>query len=488
MVVLGLLLFVCAGYYAVPLADSDFWWHIAAGRDILQHGALPAADPFGVFSTADVIRSDTVLKGQWLGQVVLYGLFEAGGVNAVVAFRVAVLLACITLIYIRARCLAAMSPLALWSVLALVALNAAGFGGERPQLLSFLFAALFFVCIDLARQRCEWRWLLPLPLITVLWANSHGGVILGVVLLALWSVMGWLDRSMARHEHGRWLAMSGLVFLASLLAPNGIQTYLYLLQLEGSVLQQRTSEYISALQVYELGYVWSQVWIYGYFALAMAGLIGLLKLHRWREAAVVAFLAAISMSSYRYFAFFLFIAAPYLIMGLARLMPNKVNERATPRRIQALVAVTLVIVLASGVIRGTVFHGGLYQAAYPIAIADSVEQQKLRGRAFNNLEWGGYLLWRLGGQVQPYIDGRMLDMSRFPPYTHILWATPQGIQRFNRNNFQLVILPYHGRFDPQRYKLIDYLATRRDWRLAYRDAQGVVFVHRQAEGFWRGLQ
>jgi len=40
-----------------------------------------------------MIRNDTVLKGQWLGQVVLYGLFEAGGINAVVAFRVAVLLA-----------------------------------------------------------------------------------------------------------------------------------------------------------------------------------------------------------------------------------------------------------------------------------------------------------------------------------------------------------------------------------------------------------
>ena len=153
---LGLLLFVCAGYYAVPLADSDFWWHIAAGRDILQRGALPTVDPFGVFPAADVIRNDTVLKGQWLGQVVLYGLFEAGGINAVVAFRVAVLLACIALIYTRARWLAATNPLALWAVLVLVALNASGFGGERPQLLSFLFAALFFVCIDLARQRRDW--------------------------------------------------------------------------------------------------------------------------------------------------------------------------------------------------------------------------------------------------------------------------------------------------------------------------------------------
>ncbi len=482
----ALLLLVCAGYYAVPLADSDFWWHIAAGREILHTGGLPDVDPFGVFPAADPIRNDTVLKGQWLGQVVLYGLYRMGGIDAVVAFRVAVLLICIALIYARARLLSAGHPLALWAVLALVALNAGGFGGERPQLLSFLFAALFFVCIDLARQRRDWRWLWALPPITVLWANSHGGVILGVVLLGLWSALGWLDRSLPPRERRQWLAVSGVVFLASLLTPNGIQTYLYLFQLEGSVLQQRTSEYTSTLQLYELGLVWQQVWVYGYFLLVAAGLAGLLWLRRWQEAAMVAFLAAISISSYRYFAFLLFLAAPYLMLGLGRLMPAWLSGLASPRRVLALAATLLLAVLATGVVRGTVFQSGLHKMAYPVAIADFVERQKLGGRAFNNLEWGGYLLWRLGGQVQPYIDGRMLDMSRFPPYTHILWATPQGVQWFDRYNFQLVILPYHGRFNPQRYKLIDYLSQRRDWRLAYRDAQGVVFVRRGARDLFGG--
>lgn len=486
-VVLGLLLFVCAGYFAMPLADSDFWWHIAAGRDILQRGELPTVDPFGVYPAADAIRSETVLKGQWLGQVVLYGLFDTGGLNAVVAFRVAVLLACIMLVYARARWLFATKSLVLWSLLALLALNADGFGGERPQLLSFLFAALFFVFVDLAQQRRDWRWLLPLPLVTVLWANSHGGVILGVALLGLWSLMGWLDKSMSHRERSQWLAMSGVVFLASLLTPNGIQTYFYLFQLEGSVLQQRTSEYTSALQLYEMGFVWPQVWVYGYFVLAAAGLFGLLKLRRWREAAVVLFLAAISVSAYRYFAFFLFVAAPYLMLGLGQLMPARLDKLFSPLRVRALLAMALMVVLVSGVMRGTLFRGGFYQAAYPVAIADFVAQQKITGvavKTFNNLEWGGYLLWRLAGQVQPFIDGRMLEMSRFPPYTHMLWATPQGVQLFNRGNFGLVILPHHGRFDRQRYKLIDYLSSRRDWQLVYRDAQGVVFLRRQSATFF----
>jgi len=111
LVSLGLLLLICAGNYAVSLANSDFWWHIAAGRDILQQAALPLTDPFGEFPAADAIRNDTVLKGQWLGQVVLYGLFEAGGVNAVVVFRVVVLLTCVALVFVHARLLGVANPL-----------------------------------------------------------------------------------------------------------------------------------------------------------------------------------------------------------------------------------------------------------------------------------------------------------------------------------------------------------------------------------------
>ena len=96
---------------------------------------------------------------------------------------------------------------------------------------------------------------------------------------------------------------------------------------------------------------------------------------------------------------------------------------------------------------------------------------------FNNMEWGGYLLWQLTPRATPYIDGRMLDESRFPPYTNIIWASPAGIDLFEREGFQLVVMPYHGRYDSQTYKLLDYLRSRPEWRLVYRDAKGVVFVY-----------
>ena len=475
-----LFLLTCAAFYAVPLWDSDFWWHIASGRDILQQGRLPDADPFGVFGAGDAVRNDTVLKGQWLGQVVLYKVFALSGIDGVLALRVLVLLACIGLVYARARLLNA-APAALWLVLALVGLNAPDFAGERPQLLSFLFAALFFLFVDLTVARRDWRWLLPLPLISLLWANSHGGVILGVVLLGLVTFFQVLRKDADGRWRLTWLLAWGLVVIASLLTPNGIKTYYYLLDLEGSTLQSRTSEYVSALKIYTLGFVWPQAWAYGFFAATLAAAVSWWRARQWQWLALGLFLAAISVSAFRYFAFLIFLVAPYVAAGLSQGFNIFSARRARPIA-EGVTTGVLVLALVVGGSRGMLFQGGFYQAAYPVAAADFVQQQGLRGRAFNSLEWGGYLLWRLGPSVQLYIDGRMLDQQRFAPYTHILWATPPGLQWFEREDFDLVILPYHGRFDPERYKLIDHLAARRDWVMVYSDAQGVVFQRRRGVG------
>jgi len=473
--IFSLLLFflVCAGYFAVPLWDSDFWWHIASGREILQNG-IPDTDPFGVFPSTDVVRNDTVLKGQWLGQVVLFSVFDAGGVNAVVAFRVLVLLTCVALIWWRCRQLN-VGLLALWLVLILVGLNAGNFGGERPQLLSFLFAALFFVAIDLAEKN-RW-WLFALPVITVLWANSHGGVLLGVALLGLWTLLRLLDVNAGWQEKRSWLLVTGAVVLASLLTPNGLQTYLYLLDLEGSVLQARTSEYISAFQLYTLGYIWQQVWVVAFYIVALVAVVSMFQRRQWQYLASTVFLGAISASSFRYFVFFIFLCAPYIAWGVQDKLKNLPELKQNITRIaQGILLLSLFGLLIVSLLRGTMFRGGFYQEIYPVEIANFVQENNLRGRAFNNMEWGGYLLWRLTPQVTPYIDGRMLDEKRFPPYTNILWATPPGIQWFEHENFQLVMMPYRGRYDPQRYKLLDYLRAQPEWLLVYRDAKGVVFL------------
>ena len=61
---LAALLTTFFGFFAVKVWDIDFWWHIAAGRDVLEKGAIPSVDPFGVYDAGNV-WGQTILKSQW---------------------------------------------------------------------------------------------------------------------------------------------------------------------------------------------------------------------------------------------------------------------------------------------------------------------------------------------------------------------------------------------------------------------------------------
>ena len=49
---LAALLVAFFGYFSVKVWDIDFWWHIAAGRNILATGTIPSVDPFGMYDAA----------------------------------------------------------------------------------------------------------------------------------------------------------------------------------------------------------------------------------------------------------------------------------------------------------------------------------------------------------------------------------------------------------------------------------------------------
>jgi len=315
-----LSLTLCA-YLVQPIWDTDFWWHIASGKWIIDSQSIPNTDPFGVFPNTDPIRLNTVLHGQWLGQVALFLCFDYLGNNGILALRAIIILACLALIYKRATLLQSAKVITLL-YLGLTGIIALGFIGSRPQLFSFLFAALTFFVVDKFEQNKQYKLLLSLPFIAIVWANCHGGVILGAVLLLMHSGFKLLTSYMTAQvfsKHSIALILISLLFFAgSLITPNGIDTYLYLLNLEGSQLQQLTSEYTSSLKLYTLGFTYVQAWIGLLFVISLAGIIGLYPTHKG-EAGVSLFLLAISIAYYRYLAFMIFISGPYICLGITKL-------------------------------------------------------------------------------------------------------------------------------------------------------------------------
>lgn len=463
--------------YLVPIADIDFWWHIASGRYILESWDIPSVDPFLVFDDSNPVRNNTVLKGQWLGQVILYSVYSHFSDIGLMALRALILISGLIFIYYRMHMLK-LSGLSMWLLMLAAALILQGYTGERPQLFSFLFFGLLLMFWDVFRTRGNRLWLLLFPIIFALWSNIHGGFLLGIVVIGLLvgakaltdfiTTNSWLNLL-------SWGAFILILVLASMINPNGWDAYFYLLQLEGSELQNRTSEYVGSLAIYQYGLWFEQVVVAMFLMLGLAGAVYALRQRAWDNFVLITLLMLISLSAYRYLVFFVIAASPYIAQSFVG-MENKLRKSivAYDLRLAWSSLIGVSIALATYVLlnhslpsndRFSELNKGLML----------IKQKQGSGYAFNTMNIGGYLIWHLGPRIRTFIDGRMLNEKKLVPYTHILWTTDHGKKWFDQNRFNWVIMSTGNQFTGELYSLVPYLQTQPSWRVVYQTEDWIIF-------------
>ena len=218
-----------------PLIDGDVWWHIRAGQEMLTSGAVPRVDTWSIVAAGQPWTSQ-----DWLANVIL-ALGENAGPWGETALSF--LFGGFTLLafWILWRAMAIRVPTIGWAsriVWLSIGLVLAGpVMGVRVQVLDLLMAtAVVWVCWRyLADPRR--RWLIGLPIITVVWANLHAGwllvFLLGGAVLVGESVDRLLGRTLAERPplawpHLRDLALALLISAGALVInPNGIDLYGY---------------------------------------------------------------------------------------------------------------------------------------------------------------------------------------------------------------------------------------------------------------------
>jgi tetratricopeptide (TPR) repeat protein len=255
-----ILLLVSAAFALVcqELGDTDIWWHLKAGQWIWTQGKVPTHDPF-TFTSAERPWIDL----HWLFQLMLAAAFAAGGVRGMI-FMASGAFAAVLLMSVSARdrrwpC---------WLVVAcwLPALAAMSQrSAPRPELFSLLGISLYLAVLRRADESPEVAW--SLPIIQVLWVNSHGLFVLGPIVLIAY-LAGPLSGSMWRLATGssrrqagtwRWWGHIGgatvMVGVACLLNPYGLRGALFPLEILpkitvwGGVYKSNILEYMS-LQEY----------------------------------------------------------------------------------------------------------------------------------------------------------------------------------------------------------------------------------------------
>src|SRR5215471_4802872 len=173
---LGIYALIAARGGAV-LHDPDTYLHIAVGRWILSHAAVPH---HGIFS-GTMAEAPWVDHG-WLGEVLLAGVFDAFGWAGLVAVT-CLCVAAATAMLLR-RLLDSLLPVHAMIATALAVILVIPHVLARPHI--FTLPILVAWAAALVRARSEDRAPRPpLALLMALWANLHGGFLFGLGLAGL---------------------------------------------------------------------------------------------------------------------------------------------------------------------------------------------------------------------------------------------------------------------------------------------------------------
>jgi hypothetical protein len=441
------------------LNDPDTYSHIALGRWIIAHRAVPFVDPF-----THTAAGTHWVAFEWLSQVAYAAALALGGWPAVVMLAAgAVALSCALLTRFLLRELAPIPTLVLVTAgLVLMSPHALA----RPHVLALPVMVVWVAALVRAVDEGEPPPFRLLPLM-ILWANLHGSftfglaVILPVAFEALWNAPAEARKQLLR----QWLAFAMLAAAAGALTPYGfelIEVTHRTIALGPALLtitewQPQNFSHLEAFEIILLsafGYaLYRRIALPPLRILMLLGLVHL-ALSQSRHADLLALLAPV------------FLAAP-----LARNAGFAAANDPTQDQARPMVAVMAVVAIAS-VLAGVrpIAPAARITPAAAITAADLGNA----GPILNAYSFGGYLDY-VG--IAPFIDGRTeLFGADFVLRYHratTLQSVPELLQLLQEYGIKATLLA------PQT-PAAAFLDLLPDWRRVYADDIAVVHVRKSA--------
>jgi hypothetical protein len=476
-ILLGVALFAMSVRETI---DPDLWWHLRTGEAILQNG-FPQTDIFSF-----TVPTHEWIVQQWLTDLLMWLVYSVSGLAGLTVTFAALVMATFLLVY--KRC-AGRPYLAAFTVL-LGLLTAALPLGVRPQMVNIFFLALFIFILEgyregkVRRKRLYW-----LPLLTLLWANMHSGFIVGVVVLAVYTVGEAAGRLMGRTfnhpavETFGWRDIGLLAvlmpgsFAAAFVNPSTYKLVFFSLgTLGSSAIQSNILEWRSPdfHQVY--------FWFFG-ITMALGVLAWVFSPRRPTPTEMLLFLgtAAGGLVSARHIPLFAVVAPLILSRHLLLILDGTAlyplfseDEKVKEPPKAAMQAINwLVLALVVGV---TLLWTAVrlsnnplaVEKTFPVAAADFLEESGLaETRIYNHYEWGGYLIWR---RIPVFIDGRteLYGDDFFLSYLKAFEARQDWHEPLDDYEVETVIMPENS-------ALATVLTVSEAWEEVYGDEQARIF-------------
>src|SRR5579871_3093113 len=463
--------------FSREVADSDTWWHLAVGRYIWQHHQLPVPDPFS-FSTdtgtpvypGELTTRHFNLTHEWGMELIYYLVQASTGFAGLVLLRTLLLsFFCSMIGWLAYRRSGSFYRGVAAAVIA--SLFAIQYVADRAYLATFVMVVLTVAAFETRRA----LWLLPPAFL--IWANCHGGYLMGWAIAGAYSAEAvfwhWRGRPLA-DERKVWI-VSALAIFATYWNPNA-----------WNAVQVMRHYRDSPLQISILEWNYPAWWPLDRFPIMMIATIAVLVWAR-RRVRVVDWLLFAALGGAATMALrnviFTAVIGPLI---LATYLPAW--KRRVPVILEYAAAGVLIYWIVPLIAGGAAFQLRANTSKYPVEAADFLMAHQVSGHIFNTYEQGGYLMWRLWPRAQVFIDGRALNETVWNDYRHMVFnadyqggKTTQdlldqyGIQTIVMNGFD-----YQGQLQFLAAALAD--PSQKKWQLAYEDEKEFIFMRQLPPG------
>jgi len=381
------LAFAIALFAPAILDDADTYWHIAAGRWMLENQAVLRIDPFSYTFGGHPWQTH-----EWLAEIAMaLAYIGAGWDGVVILFGTALALTAGLLARHLAHRLVGLSLIA---VLLLSLACVAGSLVARPHLLALPLLEIWATNLVFAREERRapsWH-LLP---IMALWANLHASFLIGLGLVVAFALEAVLEDSRTRVATlRRWGLFGGLALLAALVTPYGLDGLIFPIRL----MVMPSLQPIGGWQA-------TSLWTFLPLVIAAVAAFAILL---WRKVTVTPLriailfgLLTVALIDVRHQMLIAIVGPLILAQPLGRALHN-VPRPDGPTRIAAGLAFVFVFALLAALRLLLPLERG-DGATTPATAFAHVPAALAKSAVLNDYGFGGYLIFN---DVRPFIDSR----------------------------------------------------------------------------------
>ena len=461
-----------------PIRSFDVWWHLAAGKWMVQHHRIISKEPFSFLHFGR-----EWIDCAWLFQILIYSLYSLGGYPALVLWKFIVILAVLSVLYcmwravnvlsseeIRSKRISSLSLVLSFVFLILyysdVTLDRLY---VRPHLLSYLYIACTLYVLLVFEHKP--KLLFTLIPVSIFWVNTHGSFPILIVMIGCFSI-GYLACGEFKTFLFLVLVML-LLALCFLINPFSYKVWKLVLA------HGESNDALLSIQEWQRFPIWSlldfRIQPFRKLSFFVAFLSVLFYVIKWRSLSALLLSGSVFilfLKHHRFYPLWILVSFPFVVVSLGYLMERYLSLR--------FFIFSLSVILTCGLFYKADLSGfsmGVKKGKFPEGVSSFIKKVGVSGRMFNPYGYGGYLIWELFPSVKTFIDGRtptIYSSDDFYFY-RIALKNPRVFERLvDRYHISLALLK-------RKYKLAQYLLKNDGWDLVAFDHVSMLFVKKDIE-------